>query len=52
VTLEVPLILAGSLAVVSAAIHVVGGEALMKRVSPEMRSSLAITASPLVRKER
>jgi hypothetical protein len=33
---DVPLIIAGSIAVVSAAIHAVGGEALMRRVSPEM----------------
>jgi hypothetical protein len=33
---ELPLIFAGSLAVVSAAIHWIGGEALIKRVSPEM----------------
>jgi hypothetical protein len=32
---DVPLIIAGSIAVVSAASHAVGGEALMKRVSPE-----------------
>jgi hypothetical protein len=31
-----PLILGGSIAVVSAAIHGVGGEALIRRVSPEM----------------
>jgi hypothetical protein len=33
---DVPLIVAGSLAVVSAVIHGVGGEALMRRISPEM----------------
>jgi hypothetical protein len=34
--MDVPLIIAGSVAVVSAAIHGVGGEAVMKRVSPAM----------------
>jgi hypothetical protein len=34
--LNVPLIIAGSLAVASAAIHGVRGEALLRRVSPEM----------------
>jgi hypothetical protein len=33
---EIPLIVAGTVAVVTAAIHVVGGESLMGRVSPEM----------------
>jgi hypothetical protein len=34
--MDVPLIIAGSVAMVSAVIHGVGGEALMRRVSPEM----------------
>jgi hypothetical protein len=32
---DVPLIIAGLVAVVSAATHVIGGESLMRRVSPE-----------------
>ena len=34
--MDVPLIVAGSIAVVSAALHVAGGEAVMRKVSPEM----------------
>ena len=34
--MDLPLIIAGSIAVVSAALHVAGGEALMRRVSPEV----------------
>ena len=33
--MDVPLIIAGLIAVASAALHVAGGEALMRRVSPE-----------------
>jgi hypothetical protein len=37
--LDVPLIIAGSLATLTAAIHGVGGEGLIRRLSPEMLPS-------------